>query len=225
MLNHLSGKMGKTANIIGATGLVGKQLVRQVIEHSDFSEVKIFVRKKTSINHPKLKEYIIDFEKPEEWANLVYGDVAFSTLGTTLKTAGSKEKQYMVDFTYQYRFAETASKNGIPSFVLVSSAGANAKSRVFYTRMKGELDKAVSILNFKKITILRPSILDGNRLEKRRTEKMSIHVMKLISRFIFRKYRPIKDEIVAQAMIKASLCQEEKLKIYELDQIFALAEM
>lgn len=216
--------MQKTATIIGATGLIGKQLVRLLLENENFSEVKIFVRRKSGISHPKLKEYLIDFDKPEEWTKLVTGDVLFSTLGTTLKTAGSKEKQYNIDFTYQYSFASIAVGNGIPAYVLVSSVGANSKSSVFYSRMKGELDEAVSKLNFRNITILRPSILDGNRTENRPTEKMSIKIMSFFTHFMLKKYRPIKDEIVARAMINASLFQNEKLRIVELEQIFKLAE-
>lgn len=216
--------MEKTANIIGATGMVGKQLVQQVLKHTDFSEVKIFVRRKTGINHPKLKEFIIDFEKPEGLKDLVGGDILFSTLGTTLKTAGSKEKQYKVDYSFQYQFAELAANNRIPTYILVSSAGANAQSSMFYPRMKGELDEAVAKLDFQHICILRPSILDGNREEKRMAEKISIKITKVLFRFFFRKYRPIKDEIVAQAMINASLHQKEKFRIVELDAIFDLAK-
>lgn len=216
--------MAKTAIIIGATGLVGKQLLSQLLENNDFSKVKIFVRRESGISHAKLKEYIIDFDKPEEWMNEVTGDVLFSTLGTTLKVAGSKENQYKVDFSYQYSFAEIAANNETPAYVLVSSTGANSKSSVFYSRMKGELDDAVSKLNFRNITILRPSILNGDRTEKRIAEKISIKVGSFLTKYILKKYRPIKDEIVARAMINASLHQQEKLKIFELDQIFELAK-
>ena len=216
--------MSKIANIIGATGLVGKQLVNQLLENENFSEVKIFVRRTAGISHPKLKEYLIDFDQPDEWRELITGDVLFSTLGTTLKTAGSKENQYKVDFTYQYSVASIAAGNGIAAYVLVSSVGANPKSRVFYSRIKGELDEAVSKLNFRNITVLRPSILNGNRIENRPTEKMSIRMMSFITRFMLKKYRPIKDEFVARAMINASLFQNEKYKIVALEQVFNLAE-
>ncbi len=216
--------MEKIALVIGATGLVGKQLVKQLLENENFSEVKIFVRRTAGISHPKLKEYLIDFDQPDEWRELITGDVLFSTLGTTLKTAGSKENQYKVDFTYQYSVASIAAENGIAAYVLVSSVGANPKSRVFYSRIKGELDEAVSKLNFRNITILRPSILNGNRIENRPTEKMSIRMMSFLTCFMLKKYRPIRDEIVARAMINASLFQNEKYKIVALEQVFKLAE-
>ena len=217
--------MEKIALVIGATGLVGKQLVNQLLENENFSEVKIFVRRTAGISHPKLKEYLIDFGNPDEWRELITGDVLFSTLGTTLKTAGSKENQYKVDFTYQYSVASIAAGNSIAAYVLVSSVGANPKSRVFYSRIKGELDEAVSKLNFRNITILRPSILNGNRMENRPTEKMSIRMMNFITRFMLKKYRPIRDEIVARAMINASLFQNEKYKIVALEQVSNLAKM
>lgn len=215
--------MKYTANLIGATGLVGSRLLEILIEDERFSQINVFARRPTGLSHPKLQEKIVDFDKPELWANLVTGEIAFSALGTTLKKAGSKAAQYKVDFSYQYQFAEVAAKNGIPKFVLVSSAGANAKSSMFYPRIKGELDTAVANLSFQDLTILRPSILDGNRIEKRTAEKISIRVMKTVSRIVFKKYRPIKDETVAKAMINAAINGNEGKQIIELDEIFSLA--
>jgi len=158
--------MEQVANVIGASGLVGQQLVGQLLNHPDFKKVRIFVRRKCGITHPKLEEQLIDFDTPEIWKHLVKGDVLFSTLGTTIKTAKTKENQYRVDFTYQYDFAKVAADNGVSAYVLVSSMGASSKSSVFYSRIKGELEDAVSKLNFRKLIIFRPSILDGNRQEK-----------------------------------------------------------
>lgn len=121
----------RTALVIGATGLVGNQLVEQLLANDQFSAVVIFVRRTTGLQHNKLREHIISFEQPESWDHLVKGDVLFSALGTTLKQAGSKETQFKVDFTYQYQFAEVAATNGIATYVLVSSAGANEKASFF----------------------------------------------------------------------------------------------
>ena len=98
--------------VIGATGATGKELVVRLLEDSDFSSVSIFVRKKPAISHKKLKIYKIDFSKIGDYRELIKGDVLFSCLGTTLKTVGSKVKQYKVDYTYQYEFAKYASENG-----------------------------------------------------------------------------------------------------------------
>src|SRR5215207_7818097 len=122
----------RTAIVIGATGLVGSELVKQLLTDGRFSEIKLFGRRMTGVVHPKITEHLIDFEKPEQWRHLVKGDVVFSALGTTLKQAGSKEAQYKVDHDYQYDFAEVAAENGVTVYVLVSSAMANERSRIFY---------------------------------------------------------------------------------------------
>lgn len=215
--------MKLTANVIGGTGLVGKQLVRLLLENKDFERVRIFVRRESGIRHPKLEQHIIDFRKNETWENLLKGDVLFSALGTTQKQEGSKEKEYEVDFTFNLKFAQKAKEKGIENYVLVSSVGANSKSKIFYTRMKGELDDAVAGLGFKNLVVLRPSSLVGEREKKRMAETLSVPVVTFITRFMMKKYRPIKDEIVAKAMINAVLQPNFKKNIWEADEVFILA--
>ena len=197
--------MGKVANIIGSTGLVGHQLLTQILDHPEFEKVRIFVRRASGISHPKLEEQIIDFDFPESWKHLVKGDVLFSTLGTTIKTAKTKENQYRVDFTYQYEFAKVASENGVSAYLLVSSLGANPKSSVFYSRMKGELEDAVAKLPFRKLVIIRPSILDGDRQEKRAGEKVGLILSRFVTRFILKVYKPTPVNLLASKMISLSL--------------------
>jgi uncharacterized protein YbjT (DUF2867 family) len=145
-------------------------------------------------------------------------------MGTTLKQAGSKANQYKIDFTYQYRFAEEASRAGISVCVVVSSAGANAKSMLFYSRIKGELDDAVQKLPFQKVIILRPSILAGIREKRRPMEEKSVRAMELISRFLFRKYRPVPAATVAKAMIRGALGEAEvNSSIVNPEEVFKLA--
>ena len=216
--------MNLTANIIGATGLVGKQLVRLLLDDDRFEKVCIFVRRDSGLTHQKLEQQIIDFSKPETWKNKLKGEVLFSALGTTLKQAGSKEKEYEVDFTYNLNFAKQAKEKGIENYVLVSSIGANSKSGIFYTRMKGELDEAVSKLGFKNLVILRPSSLVGNRQKKRLVEIISIPVARFLTKFVFRNYRPIDDIIVAKAMINGALASDSSKTIWENPEIFELAK-
>jgi len=197
--------MGKIANIIGASGLVGHQLLIQILDHPEFEKIRIFVRRPSGISHPKLEEQIVDFDQPESWRPLVKGDVLFSTLGTTIKTAKTKENQYRVDFTYQYEFAKAAAENGVPTYLLVSSMGANPKSSVFYTRMKGELEDAVAKLRFQRLFIIRPSILDGNRQEKRAGEKVGLILSRFLTKFILKAYRPTPVDVLATKMISLSL--------------------
>lgn len=131
------------AIVIGASGATGSQLVQQLLADENYTQVRIFVRKSTVLSHPKLQEFVIDFDKPEQWRAEVQGDVLFSCLGTTLKTAGSQQAQWKIDYDYQYQFAEIGRNNGVANYVLVSSFGANAASKAFYTKMKGQLDEAV----------------------------------------------------------------------------------
>lgn len=218
--------MNKTACVIGATGLVGSHLVQQLLDDDDYQTIKIFSRRSVNIDHPKIEEHIVDFGAIDSFKKKIVGDILFSTMGTTIKTAGSKEAQYLVDFTYQYQIAKTASDNGIKHYVLVSSAGANAESKFFYMRMKGELDDAVRELNFNYISILRPATLEGNRVENRAGEKAAIRATAFFSKLIpgLRKYRPVHASIVARAMISSvNRSKPKRYKIFAYDEVFNLA--
>lgn len=211
----------KTAIIIGSSGMVGTQLLDLLLISDEYSRIISLVRRKSGIQHPKLNEYIVNFDKPESYKNLVKGDVLFSCMGTTLAQAKSKNNQYRVDFTYQYQVAETAAQNNVPVYVLVSSAGANAKSGAFYMQMKGKLDEAVSKLNFSSIQIIRPGQLYGLRSEKRIAEKLAIKIMFFLNKLgILNKYKPIHAREVAQAMIVAA--KNNSLHTYTLDEVFGL---
>ncbi|MDP2889808.1 MAG: NAD(P)H-binding protein [Bacteroidota bacterium] len=212
--------MEKIANVIGAGGLVGQQLVVQLLENLEFEKVRSFVRRTSGISHSKLEEIQIDFDQPESWKHLVQGDVLFSTLGTTIKTAKTKENQYRVDFTYQHDFAKAAVENEVGAYVLVSSMGADSKSSVFYSRIKGELEEAVSKFNFRKCNIVRPSILDGDRKEKRSGEKIGLVISRFLTKYVFKKYQPTPVDVLAAKMIGLSLDQKEGFCIVEGLEIF-----
>jgi len=215
----------KTAIVIGATGLVGSHLVNQLLDDPRFENVKIFTRRSTGKQHPKLKEFLIDFDKPNQWQHLVTGDVLFSALGTTLKKAGGKAAQYKIDYTYQYNFANAAAMNGVATYVLVSSAGASPNSTIFYSRMKGELERDIAKLNFKHIHIIQPGILDGPRSEKRAGEKIGVAVLSVLHKIpALSAYKPIHAAIVAKAMINACFNEKKLLQTYTLKGVFDLAE-
>ncbi|WP_372773125.1 NAD-dependent epimerase/dehydratase family protein [Mangrovibacterium sp.] len=209
--------------IAGATGLVGSELMKMLIRDNTFSNVIILSRRETGFHHEKIAEYLVDFNQPETWQDLVRGDILFSCMGTTIKSAGSQEKQYLVDFTYQYEIAKAAAQNGVDQYILISSAGANSNSKLFYSRIKGELEEKTRQLPFRKISILRPSLLLGNRPNKRFGEQLAQKIIPFITRFVFKKYRPISGTTVAQGMIKAALSVDSR-QLYELDEIFKLAE-
>ena len=213
----------KKAIVIGATGMVGTQLIKQLIENETYSEIVSLVRRASGITHPKLKEQIINFDEPENWSNVVTGDVLFSTLGTTLAQAKNKEAQFEVDFTYQFTVAKIAAKNGVTNYVLISSAGANSNSIVFYTSTKGKLEDAVKRLPFNVISIIRPGQLAGDRTEKRTSEKIGLSVMHFINKLgMLKRYKPIYANKVARAMINAA--EKKESGTYTLDKVFELAE-
>jgi uncharacterized protein YbjT (DUF2867 family) len=215
----------KTAIVLGSTGLVGSNLVSKLIQDNQFSYIKTIVRRPSNITHPKIKEYIVKFDELSPNHAMFKGDVLFSCLGTTIKNAGSKNAQYKVDFTYQYEVAKNAVNNGVQDYVLVSSANANSNSKVFYSRMKGELDSAIQELSFERTIIFRPSVLMGKREEKRIGEEIGSVIINALGKLIpsLKKYRGIKGEEVARAMIVAYKAPVlEKVNIFNLDEIFKL---
>lgn len=213
----------KTALVIGATGLVGKALVMDLLDDPRYEKVRIFVRRSMNIQHSKLEEHLIDFDHPETWSDLVVGDVLFSVLGTTLKKAGSKQKQYTIDYTYQYSFARAALQQGVPQYILVSSSGANEKSMIFYSRMKGELERDIKKLPFSSIVIFQPSLLIGPREEERAGERAGYKLLKFLNAAgLFKRYRPIQGYQVARAMKLAALNPQPGTRVYTLDEIFRL---
>ncbi|TVR38366.1 MAG: NAD-dependent epimerase/dehydratase family protein [Bacteroidia bacterium] len=214
----------KKALLLGATGLVGKHLLQRLLDDPSYGTVVAFLRRPTGFKHSKLKEHIIDFDAPDKWQHLVEGDVLFLCLGTTRAKAGSKQAQYKVDHTYQYRFAEAASKNGVPTLLLVSSAGARLNARFFYMRMKAELERDIADLSIRNVVFVRPAGLTGARMEKRVGENIGVALMRLVNRFgIATKYRPIHADIVARAMLNAASEDTAGVNIFQLDEVFTLA--
>ncbi|MCS3528862.1 NAD(P)H-binding protein [Chryseobacterium sp. JUb7] len=212
------------ALVIGATGATGKDLVNQLLNDKDFEQVDVFVRKPLNIDHQKLKIHVVDFEKPEEWKASVKGDVAFSCLGTTLKTAGSKEAQRKVDFDYQYEFAKAAKENEVDDYILVSAYGANPGSKIFYSKMKGELEEAVKQLHFNKITIFKPGMLE--RKDSDRTgEVLGSRIIKFANKLgLLESQKPLPTDILAKAMINSSKIKSNGYSSIKLGNIFCFAE-
>ena len=212
------------ALVIGATGATGKDLVNKLLEDKDFQEVHAFVRRPLNIKNEKLKAHVVDFEKPEEWKDLVKGDVAFSCLGTTLKDAGSKDAQRKVDFDYQYQFAKNAKENEVEDYILVSSYGANPNSKIFYSRMKGELEKEVNNLHFNKMTIFQPGMLE--RKDSERTgEVLGGKIIKFANKLgICESQKPLPTDVLAQAMINSSKIKSYGYSKIKLGSIFSFAE-
>lgn len=213
--------MSKTAVIIGATGLVGSNLVNQLLRDNAFDLVKVFVRNSTGIKASNFLEFIVDFEDFESFNSDVKGDVLFSCMGTTLKTAGSKSVQYKIDYTFQFEMAKTAKENGFDELVLVSSTGANSQSIFFYPKIKGQLEESVAKLGFNKLVIVRPSLLLGERKEPRFGEKIYAKILPILSVLPgMKKYKGITGLQVAKAMINLSKNSNLRSTVFELDELF-----
>ena len=210
------------ALIIGATGATGKDLLLQLLADDTYTEVHCFVRKPMSISHPKLHAHVVNFDTPEAWADLLQGDVAFSCLGTTLAVAGSKEAQWRVDYDYQYTFAQQCKAYGVPTFVLVSAAMANAQSKVFYNRMKGQLEDAVKALDFPSLLIFQPSILIRSNSD-RGVENFTVKAFNFLNKLgILKRYRPMPTEILAEKMLSAVYNSPKGTFTFALNKIFEL---
>jgi len=197
----------RNALIAGASGLVGNNLLNQLLADSDYDKILILVRKPLAINHNKLIQLQVDFEKIESLdAGLPIDDV-FCALGTTIKTAGSQEAFFKVDFTYVVNLGKWCSSNSIRRFMVVSAMGANATSGIFYNRVKGKMEAAVSQLDIEQVHFFRPSLLMGKRNENRKGEKAAQFIMHILG-FLFIgpliKYRGIHSDKVASAMIAAT---------------------
>ena len=205
------------ALVLGASGATGRELVKLLLDDSNFSQVSIFVRTDPKISDKKLTIHKIDFAKLEEYKDLIKGDILFSALGTTKKDAGGKDQQYEIDYTYQYEFAKIAAENGVANYSLVSSVGANSKSSFFYPKIKGALEEAVKKLNFKKIDIFQPPMLIRQPDLMREGEKSGIKILNRLNKIgILKSQKPLAVEKLAEKMLKiAKTPSKEKITTFQ----------
>ncbi len=196
-----------TASIFGATGLIGSSILQLILKDNDFSEINIFVRKSTGNVHPKLKEYVVSYDKLNLISDKINSDVVFNCLGTTLKTAGSKENQQIIDRDYPIEIARISAANQVKKILNVSSVGTDIDSSNFYLKTKGEMEAGVEKHMPNKSYFFRPSFLKGNRKEVRMGEKIAVYFMFIADFFLIgniQKWHSIKDFQLAKAMINAA---------------------
>lgn len=208
------------ALIIGATGATGKDLVTTLLQDSYYTEVVTFVRRRTGITHPKLMEVVTDFDRLEEVSEFISGDIWFSCLGTTLKTAGSKDNQWHIDYDIPAKFARLAKRNGVPRAVLLSAYGASASSNVFYSKLKGQLEETIGRQAFDQYIIFRPGLLlrkDTDRLG----ERVSAGLLNFLNGLnLVKKFRPLSTDILAEKLVKAPKILPPGTHVIELDKVF-----
>ncbi|MFN5427289.1 MAG: oxidoreductase [Bacteroidota bacterium] len=196
--------MNKVALIAGSSGLTGGFLLKILLEAPEYREVIAYVRKRSGIQHPKLREVVMDWEKLDA---PVPADDVFCCLGTTIKKAGSQEAFRRVDYEYPLHLAELQLQGGSQQFLLVSAIGADASSSIFYSRVKGELEDALQKLGYKSLHIFQPSFIAGPRKEKRVGERIGLAIFSFISPLFIgplKKYAPIPAEHIARAMYRTA---------------------
>jgi uncharacterized protein YbjT (DUF2867 family) len=218
---------GRSALLVGATGLVGSHLLKRLLVQRDYRRVTVWVRREVPLQDPKLTQVLVEFEKLQQYSSALDAEDVFVALGTTIKQAGSQPAFYRVDHDYPVQIASLAKQAGAQRFLMVSALGADANSRVFYSRVKGEAENAIRELGLPKLWFFRPSLLLGSRVESRPGEKVGEVVGKLIAPLLvggLRKYRPIEADAVAAAMVYVAT-RDVAPAVIESDEIARLAAL
>lgn len=193
-----------SAMILGPSGLIGSELLKLCLQSDDYSSVVVPVRRPLGFDHEKLCEKVIDFNMPP-WEELFPVDHIYCCLGTTIKKAGSQSNFRKVDHDYPLAFAAAAKKFNALVFSIVTAAGSNAQSKIFYNRVKGEIEINLKALNLNSTLIFQPSLLLGDRKEFRIGEKIGIGIAKLTGRITPSAYRAIQSKAVANSMLNKTL--------------------
>lgn len=218
--------MKKHAVVLGATGMVGTQLVRQLAQDPQYGRVTALVRRPLPSPHPEVEQVIADWDRLEEYGHVFQADVVYCCLGTTIKTAGSQQAFRRVDLDYPLAAARLAKQAGAAAFAVISSLGADVKSPFFYSRVKGEMERRLEELGLPSLYILRPSLLLGQRTENRPGEQAAAVIsraMPFIYSGPFRKYKPVEADVVAAAMRGAVRQGESGVRIYPSAELSDLA--
>lgn len=210
---------GNSAIVMGATGLVGRECVRQLAVHPGFERVTALVRRALPPDPaaPGLRTELVDFDRLHARPDVFQASHVFCALGTTIRQAGSQARFREVDFGYPLRVAELALAAGARHFLLVSSLGANAESRTFYLRVKGDLEDAIEALGYRAFSIARPSLLLGDRDEFRLGEE----VAKRLSWAFPRSYRPVHAGNVAGVLVNSAVDDRPGIRVIENPEIVA----
>ena len=197
--------------LLGATGLVGRELLPLLLDDDDVQRVVVIARRPTGVTHGKLDERVFDLDSMEQHQDAFAVDRIFCALGTTIKVAGSQERFRVVDHDYPVNAARIGKAQGATHYLLVSAMGANASSRIFYNRVKGETERDVIACGYRSTTIARPSLLLGDRTEHRTGERIAAHFAWLMPP----KYKPIEARDVARAMVRLAKEDAPRVKVVE----------
>lgn len=220
--------MLRIALVLGATGMVGKAVTEELLKREGWDEVRVLVRTALALEHPKLKQIVVDWENLRRYSESFEGvHSVFCCLGTTIKKAGSQENFERVDLHYPLEAASIAKDNGVKQFLVVSSMGANAKSRNFYSRTKGRVEDALIAVGFQGLHLFRPSLLLGHREEFRLGERVGARLMKALEFTMVgkaAKYRAIPGRVVARAMVNIASADTHGLHVYTNEVIHVIGK-
>ena len=211
----------KTAAIFGSSGLIGKSILLKLLKSDNYSRVKAFVRSEIEIDHPKLDIIITDFSKLDEIEYLLNVDECYFCIGTTRRKTPRKTDYIKTEYELPIKIAEICKRNDIDKFIYISSLGANPNAASLYLKNKGKTENDLKNLKFKKLIIVRPSILVGERKENRIGEKLGLLIMNSLSILLMgklKKYKPIKSTVVANSIFKIANKNIEK-EIFESDEL------
>lgn len=217
--------MGKKAIIAGPSGLIGSNLLQILLAENGYDQVLIIVRKEMPINHPKLKQLVVDFDKLDNSAAEITGDVIFSCLGTTQALTPDKAMYRKIDHDYPVKLAQIGLKNGVEQFHLVSAIGANATSSTFYLKLKGETEQDIAKVGLPSLYIYQPSMLKGRKDNLRFGESIFNGIFTLIDPLLFgglKEYHSIEGAAVARAMYNQSIDNEAGTFKYQYNDIIKL---
>jgi len=219
--------VSRSALVAGATGLVGGHVLELLLADPQWSHVVTVGRRKTSNQHAKLEQRVVDLSGLENVSDLPHIDDVFCCLGTTIKQAGSQPAFRLVDHDFVVGLARAGLRAGATQFLLVSAIGADPESRVFYSRVKGETEAAIRKLSYRGIQIFRPSLLRGVRSEFRLGERIALLGAPVLPALLFgrlRRYRPIQAATVARAMISIAREAPRGPNVFEFDAMRASAK-
>jgi uncharacterized protein YbjT (DUF2867 family) len=217
----------KTAIILGATGLTGNILLKKLLIDRRYDKIKIFTRKPLRLENKNVTEILCNLFELDNYKENFFGDDVFCCIGTTTKKTPDKELYKKIDYGIPVSVAKLCKDNGIKTFAVMSSMGANANSSIFYNRTKGEMEQAVLEQNIRNTNVLRPSMIGGNRNEFRIAEKIGSILMKVLNPIFIgalRKYRMIDANIIANAMIELANNGANE-QIIESDQIHTIGNI
>lgn len=219
--------MGKTAVVTGATGLVGRELMNELLANDYYSKIIVVGRRSLEIKDNRIEEIIVDFEGLSSIADRLNAEDHFCCLGTTMKKAGSKEMFKKIDLQYPLSLAKIAQQGArFNKFIIVTSVGADAESPLFYNQVKGELEDQLKDLGLKALFIFQPSLLLGARQEFRLLEEMAKLLTVVLSFFIIRlnKQWSISGRSVAKAMLHAAQQTQEGVHVYKPREIRSMVQ-